>query len=75
MTGHTCNYYCRDGLHAEVYHTDPRATEDMIWQALGYYRGLRVERAERILESGPPGGDVICVGSEPATVPWLVYWR
>jgi hypothetical protein len=72
---HDCNYYCRDGLHAEVYHTDKDATEGMIWQALGYYRGLKVERAERILEAPEPGTDVIVAGSKPATTPWLVWWR
>lgn len=75
---HTCNYYCRDGQHCDLYHASPNVTTDGIWQALGYYLGLKVEHAEPAREPPPKSGnEPIVVGSDPgkATMPWLVWWQ
>ena len=74
---HSCNYYCRGDLHCDVYFTSPSMTAAGIWQTLGYFRGLKVDRAEPCQEPPPRkwSTDVIAGDPAQATVPWLVFWR
>jgi hypothetical protein len=72
VTRHACNAYCRDGRHCDLVYASPGARPVQLWQALGYYRGLRVVRVEPATEAPPPGTqplDVIATGSTPATEP------
>lgn len=74
---HTCNAYCGDGLHCDLFRTSPNSDEGKIAQLLGYYQGLRVRKAERAHEPYPlTGTEPLFAGSrEDATEPWLVWWE
>jgi hypothetical protein len=75
---HICNAFCGDGLHCDLFHTSPNSSESKIMQALGYYQGLKVRRAEPAREPPPLTGTepVLAPGNrEDATEPWLVWWE
>lgn len=77
---HTCIAYCKPdrGEHTELVYTDETATEGTIWQALGYWRGLKVIRAVEEPDAPAPDRvhhDVIQLGSRPLAKAWLVTWR
>ena len=79
MNDHTCNAYCTETEHCELVYTSERGTEGKIRQAMGYYRGLKVTRAEPAPEAPPmemiPAAQLDHLQGPPSdAMRWLVWW-